>query len=1043
MVSHAPPGTPSQPARAAGPSLRPQLAWAPVLGLILGSSISGLAHTAGAEPGAMAWAVALPLLGLALSRQLSARFPRVLTVLLGIIGLFGLGLPTITSGLAGGLARALQLSPTQGLLLFLSCWLAASTMSLLPFSSAAHARPRQLALVALGAAVGFLVPGWLAMLAPAAAALVSLRDGGTPARATITAAPSPATTLAQITTVLLASWSLAHFWTAARGWLDPTPLAWWATILCASVSFALGWWLAGLRPKRLGLEPLIAGAGVLVGMVSLAELAPWVATELPGLLMQHSPRLVLLGLLVAPGALLCLLLGFASPPARPGVVPTWPLALASAAGLVLGVQGGPLGSTLIPLAAIMGGVMVLLVARRPIRRISGLVAAVALCTAWWRLPTVAITPLTAGWSTAIADEAGMGRHLASLARSEWHLATWGPEGSTALRQVGEVLVADVDGTPLWSEGRNPAAVRFAAHLPALLSRDPQRFLVIGDEMGWGMVTLLSYGPTTIQGAVAQPELLRAVVDTSEDLRRALLAPQVQLQPVPGAWLLRWSRPVDGILQIMLRPWPDSGASPPSRAGLELARARLAEGGIYVGVLAIDRVPEASLRSFLGDFAQVFPAGSACLPPTGADHLVLLGPVDDQPPPLARLTSRAATRRAALELLGLGDPLDIADRCVFPAAELNTWSRATSHRSPWPPMGLPPTLEQPPQLHLAELSSAMGSPDALWDLAGLEGASEQLTQRHEAVRHFLALLGETRTGDMEALFDRARALRASADGTRELDTLISPHLARAREHLDQARRGGVQHRGWQLAINELTLARMLHPAALDPLLLEAMVHEARGDKRKAERLYLQVLEAREDHLQAMFGLARIRISEGREAEAEATLRRALELHPREASAHQALGVALMRFGRLDDAEPVLRKAAALSSSDQPEPQAALAELFLAMERPSVAQAHAERAIRIAPSAYHYTLLGRCHFDLGRMAPAERYFHQAILVDPGFHFARAGLAHIYVLRGDYGQARDALQAVLTADPGNEAAQANLQEVMRMLDAEREDPRISISP
>lgn len=1043
MPTHPPPGRTSEPAPAPAPSLDASTWWAPVLGLILGSSIPGLVATAGAEPGAMAWAVALPLLGLALARQITPRLPRIAAVMLGIVGLIGLALPGSTAGAAGALARALQLSPTQGLLLFLTCWLVAATLGLLPFASARAARPRQLVLGALGAAVGFLIPGWLAMLGPALLALAALRPRVTAAHAPGVLAPSPAATLALLASVLLSTWSFAHLWTSTRAWLDPTPMAWWATTLACALAFSAGWSLAGLRKRRLGAEPLLAGAGVLVGMVALSELAPWVASELPGLLAERSARPVLLGLLVAPGSLACFLLGLSAPPSPLGAVPTWPLALGGAAGLVLGVQGGPLGSTLIPLAAVIGGVMVLLVARRPVRRISGIVAAVALCVAWWRLPTVAVTPLTAGWSTALEDDAAMRRHLAALARSEWRLATWGPEGTTGLREVDGVLVADVDGVPVWSEGRNPAAVRFAAHLPALLARDPERFLVLGDELGWGMITLLSHAPTTIQGAVAQPELLRAIVGTSEDLRRALLAPQVQLQPVPGSWLLRWSTPVDGILQVVLRPWPDSGSTPLSRPGFSLARSRLSPGGVYVGVLAIDRMPEATLRSLLADFADVFPTGSACLPPSGADHILLLGPADDQLPPLARLTSRAATRRAALELLGVADPLDIADRCVFPAAALSTWGRHAGERAPWPPMGLPPTLEEPPQLHLATLSPAMGSPETIWDLEGVEGAAELLGERHEAVRHFLALLGETRTGDMEALFERARALQASTDGTRELDTLIAPHLARAREQLDQARRGGPQHRGWQLAINELTLARMLHPAALDPILLEAMVHEARSDKRKAERLYLQLIEAQEDHLQAMFGLARIRISEGREAEAEATLRRALELHPREASAHQALGVALMRVGRLEDAEPMLRKAAALSTSDQPEPQAALAELFLALERPSVAQAHAELAIRIEPSAYHYTLLGRSHFDLGRMKAAERAYHQAILTDPGFHYARAGLAHIYVLRGDYAQARDTLQAVLTVDPGNEAAQANLQEVMRLLDVERGDPRISTVP
>ncbi len=1043
MDAAAPSGTSGQARLTGWARTRASSWWAVTLGLILGSSIPSLVLIAGAEPGAIAWSAALPLLGLALADQLAPRLPRKLRSILGLLGLAGLALPEVSAALVGAIARLATLSPSQGLLLFLCSWLAATTLASLPFAAWSSAGPRQLWLVIAGAIAGFLAPPWLAMLGPAMVVLAASRLADDEPVSAAARAPSPATGLAQIANVLLASWALAHTWTAIRAWLDPTPLAWWTTLLVASAAFALGWGLARHPRRRAGLEPLLAAAGVLVSMLCLSTLVPWLAPRMPSLLMEYDARWVLLGLTATPGAAACFLIGAASPGSAQGPVLAWPLALAAAAGLILGVQGGLLGATLLPLAAVMGGVMVLLVARTPLRRAAGFAAAALLCVTWWSLPSGAITPLTSGWTAALADEASMKRHLGALARSEWRMATWGPEGSTALRDVDENLVADVDGAPLWSEGRDPAAVRFGAHLPALLARNPERFLVLGDELGWGMITLLSHGPTTIEGSVAQPELLRAVVETSDDLRRALLAPQIQLQPVPGAWLLRQSHPVDGILQIMLRPWPDSGSALPGRGGFALARARLNAGGVYVGVLAIERMPEAALRAILKDFAAAFPSGSACLAPMGADHILLLGPAGDVHPPLARLLERARSAHAAIEVLGMSDPLDVADRCVFPASGLASWSLADDAHPPWPPLGLPVTLLQPPQLHLAQLADSVGEPSQIWDLEGASDALEPLTRRHAAVRHFLALLGETRTGDMEALFEQARALQASSDGTRELDTLIAPHLARAREHLDQARRGGVQHRGWQLAINELTLARMLHPSALEPVLLEALVHEARGDKRKAERLYLRVLEGQEDHLQAWFGLARIRIAEGREAEAEAALLRAIELHPREASAHQALGVALMRAGRLDEAEAPLLKAAALAEPDTPEPQAALAELFLSQGRPSVALAHAERANRIEPSAYHLTLLGRCHFELDRLPQAERAFHQAVLADPAFFPARMGQAHILALRGDYEQARDTLLAVLAADPGNEAAQANLQEVMRLLEAEREDPRVSMQP
>ncbi len=1015
------------------------------LGVLVGASAVSLVQQVGADPGALAWGVALPLLALALAQQAAVRTPRFLRAALGLAGLLSMALPQGVAELAGSAGRAAQLSPSQSLLLFLASWLVVCTLALLPFAPGAPATPGRAIQAVGGAALALLAPWGLALALPAAlAALALLRSHK---RAHLAVPPAPArrlsSTLSFVVLTLLCSWCAAFQWAGLRAWLDPSPLGWWGVVSATTLGFAGGWGLARLRRARLGLEPLAAATGIAVGMSTLGLFAPWLAPELPGLLLSWSPSLALPALLAAPSLLAAFALGLAAPSRTGGDVDLWPLSLAAGAGVVLGAQGGLLGAALIPLSAVLGGGMVLMVARRPARRLTGLAGAVLLSVIWWKLPPVQPTLLASGWTAALSDELSVKRHIGALTRSEWELATIGPEGTTALRWVEDVMVADIDGFPVWFQGRNPSAVRFAAHLPALLAADPSHFLLLGDELGWGAITLLSHGPRTIEAAVGQPDLLRAIAHDDEDVRRALLAPEVQLHPVPGAWLLRQSEPVDGVLQILLRPWADSGAVPLSGATIRLARRRLRPGGVYVAALATDLLPAPELRSLLLDFADVFPHGAACLPPTGADHLILLGIADASPPPLARLEERFEAASNTLGVLGFSSALDVADRCALPARALASWAAEGPSGSRWPPHRLPDTLGLSPGLPLAQLGDRVGAPEDLWDLTGLADGTAELERRHQAVRHFLELLGETTSGDMESLFGHAKALQASPDGTRELDTLIAPHLARARESMERARQGGVQHRDWQEAINQLTLARMLHPAALEPRLLEGMVHEARGDNRKAEKLYRSVLESQDDHLQSLFGLARIQISELREAEAEATLVRATEAHPREAAAHQVLGVALLRFGRLEDAEQPLRRASALASADQPEPQAALAELYLAQERPSVAMAHAERATRIEPSAYHYTLLGRCHFDLGRDVPAERAFAQATLIDPSFYPARAGLAHIYALRGDYDQALDALNVVLLADPGNEAARANREEVLRMQETSQSDPRLSFSP
>jgi tetratricopeptide (TPR) repeat protein len=1011
-----------------------------VLGLLIGASITSFAEVLSAEPGAMAWAVALPLFGSAMAAALRSRLPGWGRGALCLAGALFLASPGLGAELVASLSLAMQLSPSQGLLLFMGTWLAASSLCFLPLRPPPALGPLTIVPGLLGLSAGFLLPAWASLLLVVLFVAASLRWENAPAPADRADSLSP--TLALVAVALLGAWSTAHLWTAVRAWLDPTPFGWLAVLVASGLGLLLGWALASLRRARLGLEPLLASAAMAWTMAALPALAPEAAARLPALLVSYDPGWLLPSLLAVPGLFTALLLGLACPPPALNRIAAWPSSLALGAGVILGVQGGPLGSTLLPLAAVIGGAVLVLVARAPVRRISGLLGAGALCVLWWLLPPLQVSPLTVGWATSIRDDASLERHIAALAKSDWTLATWGPEGSAGLRWIDETMVADVDGTPIWSVGRDRAAVRQGAQLVPLLSDTPERLLVLGDDLGWAQAIMLTHEPSSITASVAQPALLRAVVAEDEDLRRRLLAPQVQHQAVPGAWLLRQSRPFDGILQLATRPWADAGGGPLALGAFRLAADRLTPGGVYVAVLATSRLPMGELAATLQDFSRAFPGGMACLPVQGADHLLLVGRASDAPPPLARFLERSHGHPNALRSLALDSGLDLADRCVFTASALDTWGKGRAARR-FPPLSLPSSLTQQPLVHLADLDVPLADAGALWDTSDASAEAAELGARHDAIEHFLALLGETRSGDLEALFQQAEALRNSAEGSRELDTLIAPHLARARNHMDQARRGGIQHSGWQQAKNELTLARMLHPQATEPIFLEAMIHEARGEQAQAERLYEAVIEHQEDHLEALFGLARIQIAQGRDDAAESTLVEAIRHHPRNAAAHQVLGVALMRAGRLGDAETSLRKAAALAGPDHVQPQAALTELFLAMEQPSMAIAHAERCIMLEPSAYHYTLLGRCHLDLGRPIPAERAFHQAVLQNAGFYPPRAGLAQIFAERGDYEQAADQLRAVLAADPGNPAALANLQEIQRLLDVEQDDPRVSVSP
>jgi Flp pilus assembly protein TadD len=87
----------------------------------------------------------------------------------------------------------------------------------------------------------------------------------------------------------------------------------------------------------------------------------------------------------------------------------------------------------------------------------------------------------------------------------------------------------------------------------------------------------------------------------------------------------------------------------------------------------------------------------------------------------------------------------------------------------------------------------------------------------------------------------------------------------------------------------------------------LLHLARGDAVRAAQSYETALELDPQFSRAYVNLADLRRMEAREAEAEALLRRGLEVLPDDAELHHALGLALVRLSRKEEAVAELRRA----------------------------------------------------------------------------------------------------------------------------------------
>jgi predicted CXXCH cytochrome family protein len=114
-----------------------------------------------------------------------------------------------------------------------------------------------------------------------------------------------------------------------------------------------------------------------------------------------------------------------------------------------------------------------------------------------------------------------------------------------------------------------------------------------------------------------------------------------------------------------------------------------------------------------------------------------------------------------------------------------------------------------------------------------------------------------------------------------------------------------------ALQELRAVQHVHaerPAAHVEL---GDLHAIFGELEDARREYQTALRLAPWFVPALANFADLERASGRDAEAEALLRRALELAPELAEVHYALGLALVRLGRHAEALPALERAAALA------------------------------------------------------------------------------------------------------------------------------------
>jgi len=124
----------------------------------------------------------------------------------------------------------------------------------------------------------------------------------------------------------------------------------------------------------------------------------------------------------------------------------------------------------------------------------------------------------------------------------------------------------------------------------------------------------------------------------------------------------------------------------------------------------------------------------------------------------------------------------------------------------------------------------------------------------------------------------------------------------------------QRQALQRGVAETIVSEQTNAERPESYLNIGLIHVDQGQYDPAEAAYRAALDLQSDFTQAAVNLADLYRIQGREGEGEKTLRRALDLDPRNAAAHHALGLSLIRQKRLPEALTALAEAARLGDDN---------------------------------------------------------------------------------------------------------------------------------
>ncbi len=266
-------------------------------------------------------------------------------------------------------------------------------------------------------------------------------------------------------------------------------------------------------------------------------------------------------------------------------------------------------------------------------------------------------------------------------------------------------------------------------------------------------------------------------------------------------------------------------------------------------------------------------------------------------------------------------------------------------------------------------------------------------------------------------NRKRRRSAAKRGPAQASSAASPAaaLARAAELL----------RSGQIAAAETECQRILgvEPGQADALHMMGQFALERDDTTGAADWFEKASERRPDGADIHYNLGTALMRLGRIADAESSLRRATALAPAFAAARLNLGNCLRELGRLDEAAEAYRQAMAIRP-DYPQAQLNLGSTLIELGESAAAETCYRDAISrhpdFAPALHN---LGKLLRGRSELDEALALLSRAIETDPTFADAHNSLGNVYRDLGRMDEARTSYRAALAAQPDHARGHANL--------------------